>query len=400
MAAINTKVKKAVIPVAGLGTRMLPATKAIPKEMLPLVDKPLIQYVVNECIAAGITEIVLVTHSSKNSIENHFDTSFELEAMLEKRVKRQLLDEVQSICPPHVTIMQVRQGLAKGLGHAVLCAHPVVGDEPVAVILPDVILDEYESDLSQDNLAEMIRRFDETGHSQIMVEPVADVTAYGVVDCKGVELAPGESVPMVGVVENPKADVAPSNLAIVGRYVLSADIWPLLAKTPPGAGDEIQLTDAIDMLIEKETVEAYHMKGKSHDCGNKLGYMQAFVEYGIRHNTLGTEFKAWLEEEMAVIEEAYRQGALYDAWSETFNNEIWMNAFETCGVDIDFYTTRERSLDEVFPWDFIDTGVTKEFLKREWINATKETVTPNCRMRCSGCGVRRFGGGVCYEDQN
>ena len=303
MAAINTKVKKAVIPVAGLGTRMLPATKAIPKEMLPLVDKPLIQYVVNECIAAGITEIVLVTHSSKNSIENHFDTSFELEAMLEKRVKRQLLDEVQSICPPHVTIMQVRQGLAKGLGHAVLCAHPVVGDEPVAVILPDVILDEYESDLSQDNLAEMIRRFDETGHSQIMVEPVADVTAYGVVDCKGVELAPGESVPMVGVVEKPKADVAPSNLAIVGRYVLSADIWPLLAKTPPGAGDEIQLTDAIDMLIEKETVEAYHMKGKSHDCGNKLGYMQAFVEYGIRHNTLGTEFKAWLEEEMGIKKE-------------------------------------------------------------------------------------------------
>ena len=178
MAAINTKVKKAVIPVAGLGTRMLPATKAIPKEMLPLVDKPLIQYVVNECIAAGITEIVLVTHSSKNSIENHFDTSFELEAMLEKRVKRQLLDEVQSICPPHVTIMQVRQGLAKGLGHAVLCAHPVVGDEPVAVILPDVILDEYESDLSQDNLAEMIRRFDETGHSQIMVEPVQQVISH------------------------------------------------------------------------------------------------------------------------------------------------------------------------------------------------------------------------------
>lgn len=149
-------------------------------------------------------------------------------------------------------------------------------------------------------MAEMIRRFDETGHSQIMVEPVADVTAYGVVDCKGVELAPGESVPMVGVVEKPKADVAPSNLAIVGRYVLSADIWPLLAKTPPGAGDEIQLTDAIDMLIEKETVEAYHMKGKSHDCGNKLGYMQAFVEYGIRHNTLGTEFKARLEEEMGI----------------------------------------------------------------------------------------------------
>lgn len=295
MAAINSKVTKAVIPVAGLGTRMLPATKAIPKEMLPLVDKPLIQYVVNECIAAGITEIVLVTHSSKNSIENHFDTSFELEAMLEKRVKRQLLEEVQSICPPHVTIMQVRQGLAKGLGHAVLCAHPVVGDEPVAVILPDVILDEFESDLSRDNLAEMIRRFDESAHSQIMVEPVADVTAYGVVDCQGAELSAGDSVPMVGIVEKPKADKAPSNLSVVGRYVLSAGIWPLLSKTPPGAGDEIQLTDSIAMLMEKETVEAYHMKGVSHDCGNKLGYMQAFVEYGIRHETLGDDFKAWLK---------------------------------------------------------------------------------------------------------
>lgn len=298
MAALNSKVRKAVIPVAGLGTRMLPATKAIPKEMLPLVDKPLIQYVVNECIAAGITEIVLVTHSSKNSIENHFDTSFELEAMLEKRVKRQLLAEVQSICPPHVTIMQVRQGLAKGLGHAVLCAHPVVGNEPVAVILPDVILDEYESDLSRDNLAEMIQRFNDTGHSQIMVEPVADVTAYGVVDCKGEKLQPGDSVPMVGIVEKPKASEAPSNLAVVGRYVLSADIWPLLAKTPLGAGDEIQLTDSIAMLMDKEAVEAYHMKGKSHDCGNKLGYMQAFVEYGIRHDSLGPDFKAWLAENL------------------------------------------------------------------------------------------------------
>ena len=166
-----------------------------------------------------------------------------------------------------------------------------MGDEPVAVILPDVILDEYESDLSRDNLAEMISRFDETGASQIMVEPVEDVTAYGVVDCKGESLKPGESVPMVGVVEKPKADVAPSNggggaLCPQRRYLAAA------GENPPGAGDEIQLTDAIDMLIEKETVEAYHMKGKSHDCGNKLGYMQAFVEYGIRHKTLGDDFKA------------------------------------------------------------------------------------------------------------
>ncbi|ARU94143.1 UTP--glucose-1-phosphate uridylyltransferase GalU [Tatumella citrea] len=294
MSAYKSKVKKAVIPVAGLGTRMLPATKAIPKEMLPLVDKPLIQYVVNECIAAGIHEIILVTHSSKNSIENHFDTSFELEAMLEKRVKRQLLDEIQSICPPHVTIMQVRQGVAKGLGHAVMCAHPLVGDEPFAVILPDVIIDEYESNLQQENLAEMLHRFDETGRSQIMVEPVADVTAYGVVDCQGADLQPGQSAPMVGVVEKPKASEAPSNLAVVGRYVLSEHIWPLLAKTPPGAGGEVQLTDSIAMLMEKETVEAYHLKGLSHDCGNKLGYMQAFVEYGVRHPVLGEDFKNWL----------------------------------------------------------------------------------------------------------
>ncbi len=296
MSIVNKKVKKAVIPVAGLGTRMLPATKAIPKEMLPLVDKPLIQYVVNECIAAGINEIILVTHSSKNSIENHFDTSFELEAILEKRVKRQLLEEIQSICPKHVTIMQVRQGLAKGLGHAVLCAHPLVGDEPVAVILPDVIIDEYESDLKKDNLSEMLQRFSTTGHSQIMVEPVENVSSYGVVDCKGVELMAGDSAPMVGVVEKPKASEAPSNLAVVGRYVLSADIWSLLEKTPPGAGNEIQLTDAIAMLMEKETVEAYHLKGVSHDCGNKLGYMQAFVEYGLRHEGLGQEFAQWLQE--------------------------------------------------------------------------------------------------------
>lgn len=298
MPAVNRKVRKAVIPVAGLGTRMLPATKAIPKEMLPLVDKPLIQFVVNECIAAGINEIVLVTHSSKNSIENHFDTSFELEAMLEKRVKRQLLDEVQLICPKGVTVMQVRQGVAKGLGHAIMCAYPMVGDEPVAVVLPDVILDEYSADLKKDNLCEMLQRFEATGVSQIMVEPVPhkNVSNYGVADCKGYALHPGESAPMISVVEKPAPDEAPSNLAIVGRYVLSAEIWPLLAKTPLGAGDEIQLTDSIEMMMKQEAVEAYHLKGVSHDCGNKLGYMQAFVEYGMRHASLGNEFSQWLKQ--------------------------------------------------------------------------------------------------------
>ncbi|MFU0758443.1 UTP--glucose-1-phosphate uridylyltransferase [Serratia marcescens] len=289
---------KAVIPVAGLGTRMLPATKAIPKEMLPVVDKPLIQYIVAECVAAGIKDIVLVTHSSKNAIENHFDTSFELEAMLEARVKRQLLAEVQSICPPDVTVMQVRQGQAKGLGHAVLCAKPMVGDSPFVVLLPDVLLDDATADLRTENLAKMLQRFDETGYSQIMVEPVPeqDVSKYGVVDCAGATIAAGESAPMTAVVEKPAREDAPSNLAVVGRYVLAADIWPLLEKTPPGAGDEIQLTDAIAMLMKEQTVEAFHMSGKSHDCGDKLGYMKAFVQYGVRHGSEGENFTRWLKQ--------------------------------------------------------------------------------------------------------
>ncbi len=294
---MKTHIKKAVIPVAGLGTRMLPATKAIPKEMLPLVDKPLIQFIVNECVNAGIKEIVLVTHSSKNAIENHFDTSFELEATLEARVKRQLLDEVQNICPKDVTVMHVRQGHAKGLGHAVLCAKPLVGDAPFAVVLPDVILDEYTADQSKENLAAMLQRYEETGASQIMVEPVpmSDVSKYGVVDCNGTDLASGESCPMTRMVEKPAVEDAPSNLAVVGRYVLSHKIWDKLAITPPGAGDEIQLTDAIDMLMAEETVEAFHMSGKSHDCGDKLGYLKAFVEYGMRHKDLGEDFKAYLK---------------------------------------------------------------------------------------------------------
>ncbi|WP_419239798.1 UTP--glucose-1-phosphate uridylyltransferase GalU [Photobacterium leiognathi] len=294
----HSLVRKAVIPVAGLGTRMLPATKAIPKEMLPIVDKPLIQHVVNECVAAGIKEIILVTHSSKNSIENHFDTSFELEATLEARVKRQLLEEVQAICPPDVTIMHVRQGQAKGLGHAVLCAHPLVGDAPFAVVLPDVILDDVASDLRCDNMAEMVKLFNETKISQVMVEPVpmSDVSSYGVADINGVELHAGESAPMTKVVEKPAVEDAPSNLAIVGRYILPAEIWALLARTPVGAGDEIQLTDAIDMLMQSQQVNAFHMSGLSHDCGSKIGYMKAFVEYGMRHNQFGEEFTDYLKQ--------------------------------------------------------------------------------------------------------
>ena len=288
---------KVIIPVAGLGTRMLPATKAIPKEMLTLVDKPLIQYVVNECIAAGVKEIVLVTHSSKNAIENHFDTSFELETMLEKRVKRQLLEEVRSICPKNVTIMHVRQGNAKGLGHAVLCGRPLVGNEPFAVVLPDVLLAEFTANQKKENLAAMIKRFNETKCSQIMVAPVEtkDVSNYGIVDCGDVKIKGGESAKIHNIVEKPSLEDAPSNLAVVGRYVFSAAIWKLLEKTPIGVGDEIQLTDAIDLLIEKETVEAFHMTGQTFDCGDKIGYMQAFVEYGLHHPKLGAPFKDYLK---------------------------------------------------------------------------------------------------------
>ena len=288
---------KAVIPVAGLGTRMLPATKAIPKEMLPVVDRPLIQYVVNEAVAAGIKEIVLVTHSSKNSIENHFDTSFELEATLEKRVKRQLLAEIQSICPKDVTIIQVRQGEAKGLGHAINCAAPIIGNEPFVVILPDVIIDDMESDLSKDNLAEMISRFEQTQHSQIMVEPVpmAEVDQFGVVDLGSVELKQGESSPIHNMVEKPPVNEAPSNLAVVGRYVLSKNIWPLLAKTPQGAGNEIQLTDAIAMLMRHETVDAYAIKGRSHDCGSKIGYLKATIEFALRREEFADELKTFIK---------------------------------------------------------------------------------------------------------
>jgi UTP--glucose-1-phosphate uridylyltransferase len=293
----STHIKKAVIPVAGLGTRMLPATKAIPKEMLPVVDKPLIQYVIEEAAAAGVKEIVLVTHASKNAIENHFDTSFELEAQLEARLKRSLLAEVRSITPPGLTVISVRQAEAKGLGHAILAARPVVGDEPFAVLLPDVLIDNAACNLKQDNLAGMTLRFDETGHSQILVEQVPhdQVDKYGVVDCSGIEIPTGKTAPIKAMVEKPPIDEAPSNMAIVGRYVLSKTVWELLSKTMPGAGGEIQLTDALDTLLGLETVEAYQLVGRSHDCGTKIGYAMANVIYAERHAEIGEKFKAFIK---------------------------------------------------------------------------------------------------------
>lgn len=293
----SRKVTKAVIPVAGLGTRMLPATKAIPKEMLPVVDKPLIQYVVEEAAAAGITEIVLVTHSSKNSIENHFDTSFELEAQLENRVKRSLLEEVRSITPKNVTIISVRQPVALGLGHAISCAGPVIGKEPFAVLLPDVLINKYQYDAKQHNLKAMLDRFEQTGISQVMVEgvPLEAVNAYGVVDLQGKEIDEGNSQKLYAMVEKPKVEEAPSNMAITGRYVLSSLVMELLDFTSAGAGGEIQLTDALAQLVREEEVEAYRLVGRSHDCGSKLGYLEALVTYATHDRVLGEDFMNFLK---------------------------------------------------------------------------------------------------------
>ncbi|MCT4702583.1 UTP--glucose-1-phosphate uridylyltransferase GalF [Enterobacteriaceae bacterium H20N1] len=293
---------KAVIPVAGLGMHMLPATKAIPKEMLPIVDKPMIQYIVDEIVAAGIKEIVLVTHSSKNAVENHFDTSYELEALLEQRVKRQLLAEVQSICPPGVTIMNVRQAQPLGLGHSILCARPVVGDNPFVVVLPDVVLDNASADPLRYNLAAMVARFNDTGRSQVLAKhmPNEDLSAYSVITTQESLDNDGQVSRIVDFVEKPdQPQTLDSDLAAVGRYVLSADIWAELEKTEPGAWGRIQLTDAIAALNKKQPVEAALMTGESYDCGKKMGYMKAFVEYGLRNHKEGQKFRDSIQKMLA-----------------------------------------------------------------------------------------------------
>jgi UTP--glucose-1-phosphate uridylyltransferase len=213
-------------------------------------------------------------------------------------LKRSLLQEIRSITPAGLTVISVRQAEAKGLGDAILCARPVVGEEPFAVLLPDVLIDRAECDLQKDNLAGMTKRFNETGHSQVLVErvPRNQIDKYGVVDCSGVEIGPGECTAIKAMVEKPPVDQAPSDMAIVGRYVLSAKTWELLAQTKPGAGGEIQLTDAMDALLELETMEAYQLLGRSHDCGTKLGYMMANVTYAARHDVIGKEFEQFIRD--------------------------------------------------------------------------------------------------------
>ena len=287
-------IKKAILPVAGLGTRFLPASKSIPKEMVTVVDRPAIEYVVREAVAAGIEQIILVTHSSKASIENYFDRNFELETTLEQKQKFDLLKEIKDILPAHVSVVSVRQPQPLGLGHAVLCAKSIVGNDDFAVLLPDVLV--KDADQTND-LSLMIQRFNETHASQIMVEAVPDhlVDQYGIVDVASVPNE-GQSIVMQGIVEKPAVGSAPSNLSVVGRYVLPAKIMQLLEQTPKGAGNEIQLTDAIAMLQQTHTVEAYRMKGQTFDCGSKLGYLKAVLHYGVDHPTLGEAFKALIQE--------------------------------------------------------------------------------------------------------
>lgn len=282
-------IRKAVFPVAGLGTRFLPATKANPKEMLPIVDKPLIQYAVEEAMAAGITEMIFVTNSSKRAIEDHFDSHFELEYTLKQKEKFDLWKLVKDIVPSGIRCVYVRQSQALGLGHAVLCAKEIVGNEPFAVLLAD--------DLIQSNspcLVQMINLFQEHPHSMVAVQKIQaqESKKYGVIDVNPDWELFGA---VKGIVEKPPADLAPSNLGVVGRYLLTPEVFTMLEKTPKGSGKEIQLTDAISLLMADQTVCALEFEGTRFDCGSKLGYLQATVSFGLSHPEVKEPFKDYLQ---------------------------------------------------------------------------------------------------------
>ena len=288
---MTKKITKAVFPVAGLGTRFLPATKASPKEMLPIVDKPLIQYAVEEAVAAGIDTMVFVTGRNKMAIPNHFDKSYELECELQAKGKQETLDLIQNIIPPHVSCTFIRQSEALGLGHAVLCAQPIVGDEPFAVILADDLIEDAERGC----IAQMVNLYNEKQCSILGVESVepSETDKYGIV--KTSEQS-GTSAKIDVIVEKPKPEVAPSNLAVVGRYILTPAIFKKLENTGKGAGGEIQLTDAIADLLSDETVLAYEFEGTRYDCGDKLGFLIATVEHGLLHKELKDDFLIYLKE--------------------------------------------------------------------------------------------------------
>jgi UTP--glucose-1-phosphate uridylyltransferase len=283
-------VKKAVFPVAGLGTRFLPATKANPKEMLPIVDKPLIQYAAEEAEAAGITELIFVTGRNKWAIPDHFDKAYELEAELEKKNKADMLEVVRNVLPPKISCMYIRQSEPLGLGQAVLCAKPAVGDEPFAVLLADDLIDGKNGGcLSQ--MAKVHERY-ECGIIAVQTIPKEETDKYGIVESQPMERNLSR---ITGIVEKPDPAVAPSVLAVVGRYILPPEIMDLLEQTERGAGGEIQLTDAIARLLDKRKVLAWEFEGKRYDCGSKLGYLQATVEYALKHAELKDDFASYLK---------------------------------------------------------------------------------------------------------
>jgi UTP--glucose-1-phosphate uridylyltransferase len=284
------RITKAVFPVAGLGTRFLPVTKASPKEMLPVVDKPLIQYAVEEAAAAGITDMIFITGRNKRAIEDHFDKAYELETELLLRHKESLLEQVQAATPPGINCVYIRQAEALGLGHAVLCAEPVVVDEPFAVLLADDLIH-----ASTPVMAQMVELAGRENASVIGVMPVApEATAsYGIVESEAEPVGGGVSR-ITRMIEKPKPGTTRSTLAVVGRYVLSPRIFHHLGTMPPGAGGEIQLTDGIARLLGEERVLAYEFEGRRYDCGSKLGYLEATVDYALRHPEVGDAFAQYL----------------------------------------------------------------------------------------------------------
>lgn len=287
------KVRKAVFPVAGMGTRFLPATKASPKEMMPVVDKPLIQYAVEEAVEAGITEMVFITGRGKRAIEDHFDKAYELEAELEAKNKTEMLELVRNIVPSNINCVFIRQMQPLGLGHAVLCARPVVGDEPFAVLLADDLMhvDQGHKGVTR----QMVEAFDREHASLLAVQevPKAETKSYGIVSSTPWN---DYSERVRGIVEKPDPKDAPTNLAVVGRYVLTSRIFDHILKTGKGAGGEIQLTDGIASLLDEQPVLAYRFDGTRFDCGSKLGYLKATVELGKKHPQVGADFQKYLEE--------------------------------------------------------------------------------------------------------
>ena len=284
------KVRKAIFPVGGLGTRFLPATKANPKEMLPIVDKPLIQYAAEEAVDAGIEVLVFVTGRNKRSIPDHFDKAYELEKELEAHGKTDRLEAVRNILPPEISCVYIRQPEARGLGHAILCGKSVIGNEPFAIILADDLIDSDPGCLKQ-----MVDIYEREQCGVIGVQQVdnKDVGSYGVIS--------GDSVAdrlwrMSGIVEKPKPEEAPSNIAVVGRYILNASIFDILESTEAGSGNEIQLTDAIAKQLKSQSIYAYEFVGRRYDCGSKLGFLQATMEYGIKHPQVGERFASYLKQ--------------------------------------------------------------------------------------------------------